>query len=77
MTMRRRIVSLLLRAGVPCTAADIYHVLNVGDPARSVRLSSLSGTLKRMYDDGTLLRVDGYGPRGGYGYVINHGGRDA
>jgi hypothetical protein len=62
-------------AGSPCTAADIYHVLNVESgigPNESVKLSSLSGTLKKMYDAGELLRVDGWGPRGGYGYLVNH-----
>jgi hypothetical protein len=36
-----------------------------------LRLDSLSSKLKKMVDDHMLLRVKGYGQRGGYGYLLN------
>jgi hypothetical protein len=56
------------------TATQICGELNRlnGGTQDTIMLSSLSGTLKRMYDAGELCRVDGYGPRGGYGYLVNH-----
>jgi len=69
MTIRQRVIHVLLDSSTPRTASDIYHVLN---NSGYVKLSSLSGILKRMYDAGELRRVDEYGPRGGYGYLVNH-----
>lgn len=40
---------------------------------RSVKLSSLSSALKQMYDAGEVERIEGFGPRGGYGYLLKRG----
>lgn len=44
--------------------------------SKKVRLDSLSSKLKRMVDEYVLLRVKGYGPRGGYGYLLNPNYKD-
>jgi hypothetical protein len=35
-----------------------------------VKLSSLSSLLKRMVDEGVLMRVENFSPRGAYGYAL-------
>jgi hypothetical protein len=45
------------------TATDVAATL-------SMSLSSVSSTLRKMVLGGDLLRVSGFGPRGGYGYLL-------
>jgi Fe2+ or Zn2+ uptake regulation protein len=70
MTDRERVLDLLASCPLPLTAAQICKALS---PSRRITLASLSGTLRKMYDAKLLSRVDGYGPRGGYGYLVNYG----
>ena len=69
-TIREQVLRFLFNVGIPYTASEIHHVF-VKDGLR-VSLASLSSTLKKMYDAGELRRVDDWGPRGGYGYQVNH-----
>jgi len=70
LTHRELVLNFLLLTGHPYTASEIWHALNL--PEHPIKLSSLSGILKRMYDAGELRRIDEWGPRGGYGYEVNH-----
>lgn len=54
------------------SAQDIVNDINAyTSVARRIKLSTLSSKLKKMVDEFKLLRVKGYGPRGGYGYLLN------
>jgi len=70
MTIRKRVLGLLRCAGLYLTAAAIKQILDQGDTGPAIKLSSLSSVLKRMYDAGELERIEGFGPRGGYGYKV-------
>lgn len=75
MTIRRRVIDLLItsRCSAYFTATDICKGLNVPDGVSDfvgVELSSVSSALKKMYDAGELERLDGIGPRGGFGYRV-------
>lgn len=72
MTIRTDVKLFLYNTGATYTATDLKHVLNADG---TLKLSSLSSILKRMYDAGELLRFEGFGPRGGYGYKLNHEAR--
>lgn len=61
------------------TASDITRFINPGGwsnfrygPLPRVGLASVSSELRRLVSEGKLLRVDGFGPRGGYGYTKRH-----
>jgi len=76
MTLRKRIVEALenyfLCSSAYYTAVEIKRMLDhsrIIHP-QVVKLSSLSSVLKRMYDAGELERIDGVGPRGGFGYRV-------
>jgi len=70
LTHREQVLRFLFNVGQPYTATEIHRVF-VKDGMK-VTLASLSGTLRKMYDAGELRRVDDWGPRGGYGYQVNH-----
>lgn len=38
--------------------------------ANMLQLASVSSELRKMYDEGIIERVEGHGPRGGYGYKV-------
>lgn len=59
----RELVFKLLKSSPPMTATGISRKLEV-------KLDSLSSLLKKMCDDGTLVRVDQQGPRGGHVYSL-------
>lgn len=40
------------------------------------KLSTVSSELHSLFKEGLVLRVDGYGAKGGYGYVMNPNRRD-
>lgn len=67
MTIRIAILRFLQMTGDTHTAADLWSSLNT---EFDVKLTSLSSTLKKMYDAGELERFEGIGPRGGYGYRV-------
>jgi Fe2+ or Zn2+ uptake regulation protein len=69
-TWRLRVTNFLLCGNHPYTATELHRSLNI--PDHPVTLATLSGVLKKMYDNGELYRVDDWGPRGGYGYQVNH-----
>jgi hypothetical protein len=69
-TLRWRVINFLVLCPVPCTATQLQKSLT--SPTKPIKLSSLSSLLKKMYDAGELRRVDDWGPRGGYGYQVNH-----
>ena len=69
-TIRHRVLGLLQDAKEPFTATTICELVSIGP--EHVKLSTLSSTLKKMYDDGLLIRTEGYGPRGGYGYSLSY-----
>lgn len=72
MTIKQRVIGLLITTmKKPLTASEIKRFLDAKSPGMPIKLSSLSGILKRMYDAGELHRIDGWGPRGGYGYRVN------
>lgn len=53
------------------TASELCKLIDALDcqvGKSKIKLSSLSGTLKRMSDAGLLERIENFGPRGGYGY---------
>lgn len=49
------------------TARDIQSLVEFS--GEKVALASLSSLLKKMCDEGELIREDGHGPRGGHGYT--------
>lgn len=66
LTMRESVLIYLSSStSEPHTATQLAKILNVN-------LASLSSVLKKMTDDDELQRVDGHGPRGGYGYVVRN-----
>lgn len=67
-TVRERILNLLLLSNETYTASQIKWCLDGTD--QPAKLSTISSTLKKMYDEGWLNRVENYGPRGGYGYNL-------
>lgn len=67
-TMRQMIAEIMYDRNNPFTAKRLQDAIGMHT---KVKLSSLSSTLKKMVDDGLLLRVDKFGPRGGYGYMEN------
>ena len=83
MTIRERIwntlqgsSSMLYHGTRPImTASDIVRYANYsavfrpGDNLPDLTLASVSSVLRRMVGEGKILRVKGYGPRGGYGYA--------
>jgi len=69
-TLREQVLRFLFNVGVPYTASEMCHVFN--RDGLKVKLASLSSVLRKMYDAGELRRVDDWGPRGGYGYQVNH-----
>ena len=71
-SIRKRVMGLLITSANPLTATQIKQFMDASYVGPPVKLSSLSGILKRMYDAGELRRVDDWGPRGGYGYEVNH-----
>lgn len=56
------------------TAQELLNEINSYKSYGRQRLDSLSSKLKRLVDQKVLLRVKGYGPRGGYGYLLNPNG---
>lgn len=64
-TMRESVLNYLSSTGQTCTATVLSQVLNLN-------LASLSSVLKKMTDEQELQRVDGHGPRGGYGYAVRN-----
>jgi Fe2+ or Zn2+ uptake regulation protein len=74
LTIRARVLHLLLNAQEPFTATMLCELMSIGPSP--VQLSSLSSVLKRMHDEGLLYRVNGWGPRGGYGYMLTMKGYD-
>ncbi len=71
MTRSQLILDLLSERG-PLTAANVFYALSSDCQERSSKmtLSSLSGTLKKMTDEGLIKRVKNFGPRQGYGYYL-------
>ncbi len=63
-TIRERILWVLTEIAEQMTAATITETLC------NVKLDSVSSILKKMVDNGELVRVEGAGPRGGYGYRL-------
>jgi hypothetical protein len=75
-SLRTRIAEMLYHDphAIPRTAVQIqkYLAANGSKPL----LSSLSSLLRKMVDEGLILRVEKFGPRGGYGYMKNFDRRD-
>lgn len=75
MTMRSQILQVLGVRHHPMTATTICNAINVPDGISDFigfELSSVSSTLRKMYDTDVLGRVENFGPRGGYGYYLKH-----
>lgn len=68
----RKIIKEVLADKVVLTAEQVVDEANryYGATYRQ-HLPSVSSKLKKMVDEHVLLRVKGYGPRGGYGYLLN------
>lgn len=64
-SMRRALIEHMIRQvpGSCLTATCLAVHLNV-------KLSSLSSLLKKLTDENVLVRFEGVGPRGGYGYRL-------
>lgn len=69
MTIRSRIIHVLDRGQV-MTASQMCNCINDEFKADDVKLASLSSALNKMYRNGELARMDQFGPRGGYGYLL-------
>ncbi len=68
-TTRSSIMTMLGVGHNVMTASEISRSLGIG-------LSSVSSLLRRMVAAGEILRVAGFGPRGGYGYLLRKDGSD-
>jgi hypothetical protein len=69
-TIEERVIESLSAAMCQVmTAQELLNDMNHYYP--KVKLASLSSKLKKMVDSFVLLRVNGYGPRGGFGYLMN------
>lgn len=62
MTIKEKVIQAFTRFDV-MTACGLAR-------QTGVRIDSLSSQLIRLTRDGTLIRVKGVGPRGGYGYTL-------
>jgi hypothetical protein len=67
-TIRQMVAEIMYDRREAFTAKRICDAIGMHT---KVKMSSLSSTLKRMADDELLLRVEGFGPLGGYGYMEN------
>lgn len=67
-TIRQMIAEMMYDRNNPFTAKRLQDAIGMHT---KVKMSSLSSTLKKMVDQGLLLRVEKFGPRGGYGYMEN------
>lgn len=85
MTTKDRIMNALCGAGAfkyygtrpMMTASDIQRFINPRVPAArsaptTVSLGTVSSALNQLVKEGLVLRVKGFGPRGGYGYARPH-----
>ena len=72
-------VTTTLRGRELMTATEVHsHVKWNFDrmPSKpSITLATVSGILAKLVREGKALRVKGFGPRGGYGYVSSRLGR--
>ena len=71
MTNKEAIEDVLKYGDTVMTAGEIVREITMHHLSLDTGLSTVSSSLKKMVDAKVLLRVKGYGPRGGYGYLLN------